>query len=148
MDRKAFVLRDILIIITIPIVLGLIIYAIYYNFKEDTNIEDTRSIAQSVEQGADMYYKNFILRPDEYSETFFDLSDPSSQIRHFFVGRKPDGGQVYIRPVDDIKAEISMAVHYGDYCAIKYYGEAKFKIRKMTIDKCVLDQSKLILDNN
>lgn len=147
MKREGFVLRDLLIIITIPLVLGLIIYAIYYNFKEDTEVEDTRGVAQNVEQGADMYYKNFILRPEEYSETFFDLKDPSSPIRRFFIGRKPDGGQVYIRPVNDIKSEISLAVHYGKYCATKYYGESKFKIRKATIEKCVLDQTRIIIDN-
>lgn len=148
MNKKGFVLRDIIIIITIPLVIGLIAYAIYYNFMEDTSIEDTRSVASNVEQGADIYYKNYILRPEEYSETFFDLTDPSSQIRHFFMGRKPDGGQVYIRPINDIKAEISMAVHYGDYCATKYYGESKFKIKKATIENCVLDQTRIILDNN
>ena len=146
MDKKGFVLRDIIIIMTIPIILGLIVYAVIYNIQEDVKEEDTRDVAQNVEQGADMYYKNFILRPEDYSETFFELDDPSIKLRRFIVGRKPESGEVYIRPIDDIKAEISMAVYYGEYCAIKYYGDKKFKIRKTKIENCVLDKSKLKLD--
>ena len=148
MKNKGFVLRDLIIIITIPLVLALIIYAVYYNFKEDMKIEDARGIAQAVEVAADYYYKNYILRPDEYAETLFDLSDPSIHLRSFIVGRKPEHGQDYIRPIDEIIAEMSFAVYYNEYCAIKYYKEPKFTIKKMKPEKCVLDVTKLNVDNN
>lgn len=142
-NNQGLVVKDVVFVASLIAIVCLSIFVGWYFVNYTMRIEGVRNVAQDVEQTANGYYRNYLLMPDAYGEVFFDLSNHNTDLSTRITGRKPDGGEVFIRPINDMIGEISLAVYYDGFCATKYHRESKFDVRQTKVEECILDEGEL-----
>lgn len=142
-NNRGIILKDIVFVTTLTAIIGLSIFMGWYFIDYTMRIETARNVGQEVEVTTVGYYRNFLLRPDEYAGILFDLSNKDTDLYIRLIGRKPEAGEVFIRPITDLTAAISIAAYYDSFCATKYYRETKFDIQRTDAASCILDEAKI-----
>lgn len=143
LTQKAFTLIELLAVIVILAIIALIATPIILNILSKTRKSAFEDSVYGIIKSTEAFYAEKILDNEEMSAQLFSF-EPNIENSLSYSGEKPKGGFISVNDM----GEIALAIHNGEWCALKDTNEKNVRLIEYKEGKCILEDIPITVKSN